>query len=81
MSKRRDNFFFRVEAGPFLAAVVQVPEAERGKWVMELALHLVSGAGSNEFAAKLIEEADAYRKSKSEAGKKGMETRWKDKKG
>ena len=77
MSKKSDNFFYRIDAAPFLAAVIKTPESERGAWVLEMALHLATGIGSNAFASQLMDEANAYRKVKSDAGKKGMENRYK----
>lgn len=68
------NFFYRVDAGRLLAAVIQVPEKQRGEWVLQLALDLVasdSEAAHTEYAQTLISEANSYRATKADAGRKG----------
>lgn len=74
--KEGKPFFYRVDAGEFLAAVVMVPEDQRADWVLRLALDLVSATHSTDFAQKMIQEARNYKEKKANAGRKGMESRY-----
>lgn len=72
------NLFYRIDAGRFLAAVVQVSETERGAWILQFALDLVASdaeTAASDYAQSVIAEADAYRAVKAEAGRKGGLTR------
>jgi len=62
--------FYRLNAGDFLSAVVQVPDSEKAEWIMKLAIDLVGGEineNTAPFAAEFIAEANEYSKKKSDA--------------
>jgi len=68
------NFFYRLDAGRFLAAAIRVPEDQRGEWVVQLALDLVASnadAARTDYAKGLIAEANIYREKKARAGQQG----------
>ena len=69
-------FFYRLDAGEFLAAVVTIPEEKRADWVLRLALDLVACTHNTEFSEKLIDEARNFKEKKALAGKMGMESRY-----
>ena len=69
-------FFYRLDAGDFLAAVITIPEEKRGDWVLRLALDLVAATHSTNFAEQLISEARNFKEKKALAGKRGMESRY-----
>jgi len=64
-------FFVRLTTADFLAQVFQIPEGQHKLWLSTLALDLVRGEGSTEYARALIAEAQEYSKKMSENGKKG----------
>jgi len=70
------NFFYRIDAGPLLAEVIKTPAEKRGEWVLQFALDLVSGKGTNCYSKQIISEANQFRDKKSAAGQKGMKNRW-----
>ena len=70
------TFFVRVDAAHFLQQVLRVPEVDRGKWITEVAIQLVTHDGDNSFAAQLIEEAKSFSGKRSAAGAEGNEKRW-----
>ncbi len=67
-------FFYRITAADYLAAIVTVPEADRGQWALDLALDMVAGnadTAKSEFAKSIILEATEFRTRKAKAGAKG----------
>ena len=69
-------FHYNLMAADFLAAVIQVPEEDRGRWVLTLALDLVNAVGSTDYARSLIAEVEAFRQAQSDNGLKGAEIRY-----
>jgi len=69
-------FFYRINAADLLHAVVTTDEADRGNFILTLALDLVSGVPTNNFSKQIIKEAKAFSRVKSEAGIKGMKNRY-----
>jgi hypothetical protein len=68
------NYHFRIMAANFLAEVVKVSEAERGQWVLQLALDLVDDnpeKSKTSYGKKIIEETNTYRDKMAKAGRKG----------
>jgi len=74
--KKSKNFFYRIDAGPLLAEIIQTPEEDRGKKFLQLAIDMMNGKGTFPYSKQIIAEANAFRVKKSDAGKKGMENRW-----
>lgn len=71
-------FFYRITAADYLAAIVTVPEADRGQWALDLALDMVAGnadTAKSEFAKSIILEAQSFSDKKREAANK----RWSNK--
>ena len=72
-------FFYRITAADFLAAIVTVPEADRGQWALQLALDMVSGSediAKTDFGKEIIMESIAFREKKSSAGRSGGKKKW-----
>jgi len=74
--KKGKNFFYRIDAGPFLSEVIKTPENERGKVFLQLAIDLVDGKGTFPYSKQIIAESKRFREVKAEAGRKGMQNRW-----
>jgi hypothetical protein len=64
-------FFYRIDAAEFIAEVIQIPPGKHKAWVTQLALDMVSGAGSSAYSKKLIDEVSEYRKKQALSGSKG----------
>jgi len=56
--------------------VFTVPEEKRGAWITEFVSCLANGEGSNNYAKKLIEEANGYREEKSQKARQSAMARW-----
>lgn len=70
MSKK--PFFYRVDAADFMAQMMSIRlDSDRGKFVKQLSIDLVTGTGSNSYSQKLISEATEYINKKKIAGMKG----------
>lgn len=67
----KKTFFYRVDAAEFLAEVYKIPTGKHKAWISQLALDLVAGTGTTEYASMLIDEAKTYQRRKAEAGSKG----------
>lgn len=59
-------FYFRLEPLQLLSALIQIPEAERGIWITQVALELASGVPVDNFALSLFNEATTFKKAASE---------------
>jgi hypothetical protein len=69
-------FFYRMDAAEFLAIALSFSsDKERGKFMNQLALDLVTGNGTTSYAKKLISEVTGYIEKKKSAGSKGGKQR------
>ncbi len=65
-------FFYRMDAAEFLSIAIGFSsDKERGKFMNQLALDLVTGNGTTPYAQKMISEATDYIDKKRQAGSKG----------
>ena len=64
-------FFVKLITADFLAQVFQLRPGQHEEWLSTLALDLVRGEGSTEYAQALIDEAQEFSRKMSENGKKG----------
>lgn len=69
-------FFYRLNAADFYSKIRSMTKKERAEWVISFALDLVACNSQDEFTLKMIEESKIFIKKKSEAGKKGMDSRY-----
>lgn len=69
-------FFYRLNAADFYAKIRTMSKKERAEWVLSFALDLVACNSEDEFTLKMIEESKIFIQKKSEAGKKGMQSRY-----
>jgi hypothetical protein len=69
-------FFYRLNAADFYAHIRSMTKKERAEWVLSFSLDLVAGNSTDEFTLKMIEESKIFIKKKSDAGVKGMQSRY-----
>ena len=70
----RKPFFYRIEAGALIDFATD-PEGE-GVTLLRFAKDLQKGQSDIPFIQQLIDEAKTFINKKSDAGKKGMQSRW-----
>jgi hypothetical protein len=76
MKKKKDQlFYYRLEPAQLLSALIQIPESERGRWITQFAIDLLSAKPTSELASSMVEEAKRYSEIKTEAIRK----RWEEK--
>lgn len=64
--KKGKPFFFRLGTAQLLTALIQIPEAERGAWITQVAVDLSTGDPTTVFAKDLFQEAKDYQIAASE---------------
>lgn len=68
--------FYKLHAADFYAIVRELSDKELAKWIRTFSSDLVAGNSKVGFTARMIEEVEIFKKKKSNAGIKGMESRY-----